>query len=150
MNGMFFFVFCFDFVMNYLKKNIFLQLCEKTLLREFVYSKRAIAILKQSHYSIANHVSFFIRSAQADARIKILTVEYLLDWGHRLLEIDASLNTFSLRSGGVMQTILLQTAHRCKLGSMISVMKIRAVSRHTRCVHHKFMKRVRARHCNSG
>jgi len=65
-----------------------------------------LAILKQSHYSIANHVSFFIRSAQADARIKILTVEYLLDWGHKLQEIDASLNTYSLRSGGVMQTIL--------------------------------------------
>jgi hypothetical protein len=65
-----------------------------------------LAILKQSHYSIANHVSFFIRSAQADARIKILTVEYLLDWGHKLQEIDASLNTYSLRTGGVMQTIL--------------------------------------------
>lgn len=41
-----------------------------------------VAIVKQSSYSIATHVSFWTAMARQDARVRLATIEYLLDFGH--------------------------------------------------------------------
>jgi hypothetical protein len=55
-----------------------------------------VAIVKQSAYSIATHVAFWTASAQQDARVRLATVEYLLDFGHSLENITAALNENAL------------------------------------------------------
>ena len=51
-----------------------------------------VAIVKQSAYSIATHVAFWTAVAQQDPAVRIATIEYLLDFGHALENVTASLN----------------------------------------------------------
>ena len=51
-----------------------------------------VAIVKQSAYSIATHVAFWTAVAQQDPAVRIATIEYLLDVGHALENVTASLN----------------------------------------------------------
>jgi hypothetical protein len=51
-----------------------------------------VAIVKQSAYSIATHVAFWTAVAQQDPTVRIATIEYLLDFGHALENVTASLN----------------------------------------------------------
>ena len=65
-----------------------------------------LAMLKQNAYSIATHVAFWTAAAEADpTRVRVTTVEYLLDYGHILESITASLNEGVLSAGGTMRAI---------------------------------------------
>jgi hypothetical protein len=54
-----------------------------------------VAIVKQSAYSIATHVAFWTAKSQADANVRLATIEYLLDFGHALENITVALNDYS-------------------------------------------------------
>ena len=43
---------------------------------------------------------FWTAAAEADATIRVATVEYLLDYGHLLEDVTAALNTAPLAQGG--------------------------------------------------
>jgi hypothetical protein len=51
-----------------------------------------VAMVKQSSYSIATHVAFWTAMARQDARVRLATIEYLLDFGHALENVTAALN----------------------------------------------------------
>lgn len=55
-------------------------------------SHEQLAISKRNSYSVAQHVSFWTQLAYEDARVRVATIEYILDNGQTLLAIDASLN----------------------------------------------------------
>lgn len=54
-----------------------------------------LAIVKRSAYSVASHVAFWTAVAQQNTAVRLATVEYLLDFGHALENITASLNELS-------------------------------------------------------
>ena len=62
-------------------------------------------MVKQNDYSIATHVAFWTAAAAINPQIRVTTVEYLLDYGHILEDITASLNDGTLSAGGVMREI---------------------------------------------
>lgn len=51
-----------------------------------------VAISKLNSYAVARHVSFWTEVASHDPRLRIATVEYLLDKGQQLVKISAALN----------------------------------------------------------
>ena len=61
-----------------------------------------LAIMKQTSYSIATHVAFWTAAAQSDPRIRVVSIEYLLDLGHTLTDVRLSVNNGSLAAGGSM------------------------------------------------
>lgn len=61
-----------------------------------------LAIMKQTSYSIATHVAFWTAAAQSDPRIRVVSIEYLLDLGHLLTDVRLSVNNGSLAAGGSM------------------------------------------------
>ena len=54
-------------------------------------SHAQVAISKRNSYSVAKHISFWVTQVQ-NTDIHLITVEYLLDSGHKLTSIDASIN----------------------------------------------------------
>jgi hypothetical protein len=64
-----------------------------------------LAIMKQTSYSIATHVAFWTAAAQSDPRIRVVSIEYLLDLGHLLTDVKVSVNNGSLAAGGSMVPI---------------------------------------------
>ena len=69
---------------------------------------KQLAVSKQTSYSIATHIAFWTAAAEADDKIRVATIEYLLDYGHILQgdqSITASLNEGSLTAGGSMKAI---------------------------------------------
>jgi hypothetical protein len=64
-----------------------------------------LAIMKQTSYSIATHVAFWTAAAQSDPRIRVVSIEYLLDLGHTLTDVKLSVNNGSLAAGGSMVPI---------------------------------------------
>jgi hypothetical protein len=61
-----------------------------------------LAIMKQTSYSIATHVAFWTAAAQSDPRIRVVSIEYLLDLGHTLTDVKLSVNNGSLATGDSM------------------------------------------------
>ena len=59
-----------------------------------------LAIMKQTSYSIATHVAFWTAAVENDPRIRVVSIEYLLDLGHVLTDIKISINNGSLAHGG--------------------------------------------------
>lgn len=51
-----------------------------------------LAISRETSYSVARHVSFWTQRVQQDPTTRIVLVEYLLDTGHVLNSINASIN----------------------------------------------------------
>jgi len=62
-------------------------------------------IMKQTSYSIATHVAFWTAAAQSDARIRVVTIEYLLDRGHLFTDVKVAINNGSVTAGGSMVPI---------------------------------------------
>ena len=54
-------------------------------------SHAQVAISKRNSYSVAKHISFWVTQVQ-NTDIHLITVEYLLDSGHKLTSIDSSIN----------------------------------------------------------
>ena len=61
-----------------------------------------VAIVKQSSYSIATHVSFWTAMARQDARVRLATIEYLLDFGHALENVTAAVNENTGADGSIV------------------------------------------------
>jgi len=61
-----------------------------------------LALMKQTSYSIATHVAFWTAAAQSDPRIRVVSIELLLDLGHALTDVKLSINNGSLAAGGSM------------------------------------------------
>ena len=61
-----------------------------------------LALMKQTSYSIATHVAFWTAAAQSDPRIRVVSIELLLDLGHALTDVKLSINNGSLTAGGSM------------------------------------------------
>lgn len=81
---------------------------DKFSIHENTFSQ--LALIKQSSYSIAKHVAFWTAAAatndaDTNSQIRVTTVEYLLDHGHLLDDISASLNEGVLTQGGSMRQI---------------------------------------------
>ena len=55
-------------------------------------------ISKSVSYSVAKHVSFFTEVVHGDARVRLVSVEYLVEAGHVLHEISASVNGHAVSS----------------------------------------------------
>lgn len=55
-------------------------------------SHEQLAISKRNSYAVARHVSFWTQLAHEDHHVRVATIEYLLDPGQDLLQIDAALN----------------------------------------------------------
>jgi len=73
---------------------------------ELVENARAQAVIQKTvSYSIAKHVSFFTELVAPDPRIRLVSVEYLVEAGHSLQNISASVNG------------LLVSAAECELAS---------------------------------
>jgi hypothetical protein len=64
-----------------------------------------LAIMKQTSYSVATHVAFWTAAAQTDSRIRVVSIEYLLDLGHVFTDVKVSVNNGSLADGGSMVPI---------------------------------------------
>ena len=64
-----------------------------------------LAIMKQTSYSIATHVAFWTAAAQTDPRIRVVSIEYLLDLGHLFTDVKVAVNNGSLTDGGEMVPI---------------------------------------------
>ncbi len=71
-----------------------------------------LAIMKQTSYSIATHVAFWTAAAQSDPRIRVVSIEYLLDLGHTLTDVKLSVNNGSLASvslsGNAVELVVLE------------------------------------------
>jgi hypothetical protein len=73
---------------------------------ELVKNARAQAVIQKTvSYSIAKHVSFFTDLVVPDLRIRLVSVEYLVEAGHSLQNITAVVN------------VLLVSATECELAS---------------------------------
>lgn len=64
-----------------------------------------LAISKRTAYSVATHVAFWTAVAANNPLLRVVTIEYLLDVGHVLLDVKMSTNNGSLASGGKMVPI---------------------------------------------
>jgi hypothetical protein len=64
-----------------------------------------LAMTKQTSYSIATHVAFWTAVADANADVRLVTIEYLLDRGHLLESIKIATNNGTLGAGGSMEPI---------------------------------------------
>ena len=60
-------------------------------------SHAQVAISKRNSYSVAKHISFWVTQVR-DTDIHLITVEYLLDYGHKLKSIDSSVNKAQITS----------------------------------------------------
>ena len=61
-----------------------------------------LAMMTQTSYSIATHVAFWTAAAQSNALVRVVAIEYLLDYGHLLTDVKVSVNNGSLAHGGDM------------------------------------------------
>ena len=61
-------------------------------------NREQLAIARQNSYSIARHVSFWSKQVQNDHNIRVLEIEYVLEAGHTLQSIDASINGETLQT----------------------------------------------------
>ena len=61
--------------------------------------------MKKTSYSIATHVAFWTAAAQTDPRIRVVTIEFLLDRGHLFTDVKVAVNNGSLTDGGKMVSI---------------------------------------------
>jgi len=60
---------------------------------ELVENARAQAVIQKTvSYSVAKHVSFFTEQVAPDPRIRLVSVEYLVEAGHTLQSISATVN----------------------------------------------------------
>ena len=68
-------------------------------------SHAQVAISKRNSYSVAKHISFWVTQVR-NTNIHLITVEYLLDSGHKLTSIDSSINQSPVTSAqcSAMQT----------------------------------------------
>lgn len=64
-----------------------------------------LAVMKQTSYSIATHVAFWTAAAQSNAQLRVVSIEYLLDYGHLLTDVKIAINNGSLTDGGSMVPI---------------------------------------------
>ena len=75
---------------------LFLQAGRNTILFDsfqLLENAHAHALLaKTVSYSVAKHVAFFTEVLQGDSRVRLVSVEYLVEAGHVLHEITASIN----------------------------------------------------------
>lgn len=55
-------------------------------------NREQLAIERHNSYAVAKHVSFWTQQVQNDPSLRVAIVEYVLDSGHSLTSIDASLN----------------------------------------------------------
>ena len=49
-------------------------------------------VCEQNTNSIATHVAFWTAAAQSNAFIRVVAIEYLLDYGHLLTDVKVSVN----------------------------------------------------------
>jgi hypothetical protein len=82
-----------------------------------------LAISKQTAYSVATHVAFWTAVADDNPLLRVVTIEYLLDVGHTLLEdvkISTNKNNGSLAAGGTM--VIISTDDCAAMQALIDTM----------------------------
>lgn len=71
-------------------------------------SREQLAIERHNSYSIARHVSFWTKQVKNDNSLRVAEIEYVLEAGHTLKNINASVNgqTMHVTDCGDMQTAI--------------------------------------------
>ena len=97
-----------------------------------------LALMKQTSYSIATHVAFWTAAAAGDARIRVVSIEYLLDLGHLLTDVKVAVNNGSLAAGGSMVPI---TPADCQAmqARVDALPDARCIAQHPLCVPTRYV-----------